>query len=648
MALHSSDNRVQVLPNGEVMQDGNFSFDLALDQLGIFSTQKRSKKGLKAITDFKGINKNLEKLKVLVGTKDEIGVSATNKNSSSLHFTLNNVVKAGISYPKHSEQKVDYWRVGWDGLNDDTNIKLFEGQELEFSMTIEGMPVTFFNSTDSYTVKVPIIIPGAEPTCGVDGTYNCEPVSCKDHVIQLVKSLNNYELPTGRKLSELFDIYPILSTPSVIANKVTYKYWELEYCGSGGRDELGKVQAQYPGVQVFRDTMSDKFVMFAESAYIPVDFEMTKKDILKGCDTCPTGYTEVADGLLYSVILEDDGTDKSADVLAISTNAVAGSAVKTGQNFGIGYYLVTLTDELTDTEKNTFITANPTATILSLGTKSAHCTNAEVAKFKWVETGSCDASTADYEIMLADDCHGDKLEELQAHYPNLVISKLQTANCVTSYGTRVVTDFSCSKGCSQAIVEQVFTAEAPKPYGINNFWTPVVTTPSGDNTIKCGFEIKAKPVIINPKECVIDKLPFIMTSTRISNLAGGYQLDYTMTSRRVDRTFNVIQLERAQDLDNLGGNLRGWERRGNIYFKNEQYSKNPIERDIKGTQSKLDGLVQYAFGYFEIEQAVKAGINEREYTNITYGFLVPYGKTKELEDVLKSLASSAEVPFLIQ
>lgn len=647
MALHGPDNRVQVLPNGEVMQDG-FSFELALDQLGIFSTKQRTKKGLKAITDFKGIDKNLEKLKILVGTNDEIGVSATNKNSSSKHFVLRDVVKAGIAYPKQQEQKTDYWRVGWDGLNDKTNIKLFEGQELEFSMTIEGMPVTFFNSTDSYTVKVPIIIPGAEDVCGVDGVCNCEPVACKDHVVALVKSLNNYEFPTGRKLSELFDIYPILSTPSVITDKVTYKYWELEYCGSGGRDELGKVQAQYPGVKVVKDTMSDKFVLFAEQAYTPVDYEATKKDILKGCDTCPAGYTEVPDGLLYSVILEDDGLDKKADVLAISTNAVAGSAVKTGQNFGVGYYLVTLSQELTDVEKNAFVTANPTATTLALGTKSAHCTNAEAVKFKWVAKSTCDATTAQYEIMLADDCNGDKLEDLQAHYPDLVITKGATANCITKYSTKVVSDFSCNEGCSQSIVEQVFSTKAPKPFGINNFWSPVVVDSNGDTAIKCGFEIKAKPVIINPKECVIDKLPFIMTSTRIVNISGGYQLDYTMTSRKVDAPFNVQQLERAQDLDNLGGNLRGWEQRGNIYFKNEQYSSDLIERDIKGTQSKLDGLVQYALGYVEIEQAVKAGINEREYTNITYGFLVPYGKTKDLEDVLKSLSSSAGVPFLIQ
>lgn len=647
MSLHSSDIRPQVLPNGEVMQEGN-SFDLAIDQFGIFSTKQRSKNGLKAISNFDGIHRNLEKLKMLVGTNDEVGVSATNKSSSSKHFVLDEVVKAGISFPKNTEQKVDYWRVGWDGLNDDTNIKLYEGQETEFQMTIEGMPVTFFNTSDSYTVKVPIIVPNSLPECGVDGTYSCEPISCKGETIKLVKALNNYALPTGRTLSELFDIYPILSTPSITTDKVEYKYWEMEYCGSGGRDELGKVKAQYPGVTVERDTMSDKFVLFAEASYTPADFEVSKKDILKGCSTCPAGYTEVKDGLLYSVEIEDEGEDKTALVKAISTNVVADSVIKTAQNFGVGYYLVTLSKELTTAEKEAFILANKTAVVWSLGAKKAHCTDATTAKFKWVQTSTCEASTAEYEIMLADDCEGDKLEDLQREYQDLVITKGATANCVTKYKTKVVTDFSCNEGCSDAIVEQVFSAKAPRQFGVNNFWTPVIKAEDGDVAIKCGFEIKAKKVVINPKECVIDKLPFIMTSTRIASLSGGYNIDYTMTTRRVERPFNVLQLERAQDLDNLGGNLRGWEKRGNIYFKNEQYSSDAVERDIRGTQTKLDGLVQYAFAYFEIDQKTKAGINEREYTNITYGFLVPYGNTADIETVLKSLASSAKVPFLIQ
>ena len=647
MALQGSDKRVQVLPHGEVMQSGN-SFELALDQLGIFSTKQRSSNGLKAISDFKGIDKNAEKLKILVGSPNEIGVSATNKNNSSVPFYLNEIVKAGISFPKLTEQKVDYWRVGWDGINDDTALKFYEGQETEFQLTLEGMPVTFFNSGDQYTVKVPIIVPNPKDVCGVEGEYNCEEVSAKGVVIDLVKSLNDYELPTGRKLSEILDIYPIFSVPSDYTAVKTKNYFELAFKGANDLHMLGKVQAQYPSAIVTKDTMDEKFVLIADSSFTPSDFELDKKDILKGCSTCPTGYNEVEDGFLYAVALEDAGSDKKTAVTAISTNVVADSVVKVGQEFGVGYYLVTLSEVLTEAEKTSFVATNPTAVVTELGKKSAHCTNEAVVKYAWVKKGKVEAITAEYQLMLADDCSGDKLDKLSKAYPDLEISKVKTQNCVTTYKTEVITNYTFSEGCSQEIVEQIFKAEAPRPYAINNFWSPIVPEVVGDNTIKAGFEIKSKPVIINPSEPVLEKLPFIMTSTRILALSGGYQLDYSAVSRRVDRPFNVFQLERAQDLDNLGGNLRGWEKRGNIYFKNEQYSRNPIERDFKGTQSKLDGLVQYAFAYVEISKSNKAGINGREYTDITYGFLVPYGNTKKIEEVFKSLASSAGVPFLIQ
>lgn len=649
MALHSSDKRVQVLPNGEVMQDG-YSFGLAIDQLGVFSVKQKSKNGLKAISDFNGIDKNFEKLKMLVGTDDTEGVTGSNKNSSSIHFTLDEVSKVGIAYPKNQEQKVDYFRIGWNGVDEDTTLKFYEGQDLEFQFTMEGMPVTLFNASDRYTVKVPISIPSAEDVCGVDGEFNCAPVSCKDHTVELVKAINNYVLPTGAKLSTYFDVYPIFSVPTEVTEEIVYKYWELEYCGSGNVNELGKVQAQYPGenVTIKRDTMSDKFVLFAPGAYTPKAYGVAKADVLKGCDTCPQGYTEIEDGFLYSVVLEDDGEDSVEAVEALTANVVAESTVKSGQDHGVGYYILVASKPITDAERKAFITANPTARILDLGKKSAHCANSEVVEFNWVEKSQCTATEHAFEILLADDCEGNRLEELQRQYPDLEITVGESANCVTKYTTKVVTDFSCNDGCSSEIVEQVFTAKAPKPFGVNNFWSPVLTTDEGEETVACGFEIKAKPVVMNPSEAVLDKLPFIATSTRISSISGGYPLDYSMTTRKVGRAFNVLQLERAQDLDNLGGNLRGWEKRGNIYFRNEKYSKDPVQRALTNTESKLDGLTQYALAYIEVDQAIKVGMNHRGHTSITYGYLVPYGKTEKIEEVLKSLASSAGVPFLIK
>ncbi len=169
-----------------------------------------------------------------------------------------------------------------------------------------------------------------------------------------------------------------------------------------------------------------------------------------------------------------------------------------------------------------------------------------------------------------------------------------------------------------------------------------------EETVSCGFEIKAKPVVMNPSEAVLDNLPFMATSTRISSISGGYPLDYSMTTRKVGRSFNVLQLERAQDLDNLGGNLRGWEKQEIFTLEMRNMSQDTVQRALTNTESKLDGLTQYALAYVEVDQTIKVGMNHRGHTSITYGYLVPYGKTEKIEEVFKSLASAAGVPFLIK
>lgn len=656
MALHSSDNRhLGVSPFGTIMTSG-YSLDLGLDQAGIFSKspRKTTQKGLKALSTFEGIDKSLEKIAILYGTKKDSGRMGSDKNSRTVDFSLNQVKKVGIAHPKQTKQKVDYWRVGWNGVNDETTFKFNRGQTLEFSMTIGGTPVSFFNSSSVYTVKVPVNIPNVDSVgvCGELGEV-CEPIDCREHTLRLVKDLNNYYLPGGQLLSDYFDIYPIFSAPTVGTKKAVYKQWTLEYCGFGGLHELSAVSAQYPGVKVTRDTMSGKFVIFAPSTYTPAPFIQTKQAILKGCEDCPDNYDLIEDGFVYAVALEDNGVDKKAVVQALP-NALPVSAVKTGQDFGVGHYSVVLSQELTANEEKTFIDSNPGAILKYAGTKKAFCAPADEVLADWVEGGECVATEATYRILVPDDCNGSRFEEIKAAYPDLTITQVNSTNCVSQFETKVMTSFSCSEGCSPSIIEQVFSSEAPAHFGLNLYWFPVEDVVPTNLDLKCGFEIKAKPVILSSSECTIEDLPFVMTSARIISLSGGYPIDYSLNSIVPVGTWSVLQLERAQDLDNLGGNLRGWEQKGRFYFQNEKPYRTVIERELTGTQTRLDNLTQYSDLFVTIEGSNKAGINDKEYTYITYHILLPYGRTSEygnmteLEETFRNLASAAGVPFEIK
>src|SRR5690606_33956395 len=200
--------------------------------------------------------------------------------------------------------------------------------------------------------------------------------------------------------------------------------------------------------------------------------------------------------------------------------------------------------------------ANETATLKYVGTRQAFCENETPETHAWDECGECEASRATYRIRVPDECNGARLAEIQAAYPDLTLTQVVNQNCVSVFETTVETTLSCDEGCNPALVQQVFTSEAPRKFGLDNYWYPVEAEDEEGTTTKCGFEIKGKPIIMNPGESMIDDLPFIMTSSRVIALSGGYPIDYSMNSIVPKGTWSVLRLERAQDLDNLGGHLR--------------------------------------------------------------------------------------------
>lgn len=668
MALHAPTVRhLGVSPSGAVMKTGG-SIDLPLDTLGIFSkdAKKTTKKGLKALGSFAGIDKNSEKLAILFGTKKDAGRMGSTKNSRTLDFTLADVKKVGISHPKVAEQTFDYFRVGWDGVNSDTTFKFHKGQTLEFQMTIGGTPVTFFNNADHYTVRQLINIPNSDfDYCTELDQTICTPVDCRESTITLAKNLNDYRLPGGMVLSDFYDIYPIFNTPSTNASAVEYTYYELGYLGFGGDHELSKVAAQYPGDEVKRDTFTNKFVIVRPTSEgAPAAYAEYSDALLKGCEDCPSGYSLIEGGVVYGIALEDDGADMSsviagvaADPLAVPPveaviglpGVVAGSVVKTGQDMGVGHYIVVLTDQLTDAEVDAFVETNPTAIVKFAGVKEDFCNKANSTTHAWTVAGTCEASTAKYRIMVPDDCNGTRLAEVQAAYPDLTVTQVSNANCVSVFETTVETSLSCDEGCNSAIVEQVFTSEAPKPFEIGVYWYPVVTEAAAGATL-CGIEIKGKPVVLNANDVSYDELPFIMTSARIISVSGGYHVDYSMNAMApATPSFRVLQLDRARDLDNLGGSsLKEWEQKGRFYFQNEKPYRSQVERLLTGTQSRLSGLTQYSDLFVTIEKSNKSGIEDRSYTSMSYHVLVPFGRTTEMEVLLRELAGAAGVPFEIK
>lgn len=642
MALHGNDIRLLgVSPLGAVLETGG-SFELGINQVGVFSKDSKKsskKKGLKNAGDFSGIDPKFEKLSAIIGSPK---TDFDSKNNRTIDFTLSDISKVGVIRPTQLTQEVDYFRVGWDGINDNTSLTFKKGQSLELSVTIGGVAVTFFNESCShYTVKVPVIVPNAiRPTVCEEMGDICSPVDCRENTLKLVKDLNNHTFPGGDKFSKYFDVHPIFSKIKGVENKKKYNYWTLKYCGFGGLSEMSAVSSQYPGYDIKRDTMTGEFILLAEDSFSPQPFKSTTASLIKGCESCPDGFTQSKGGYVYAVAIPDNGEVKDVvDKPADST------IQKTGQEGALGHYVISTPKKITVADYDKMVASNKTATFFFAGSVADFCSSSVTQESAWVKKDSVITTVDTYRIVVPDACDGSVLEDLQSRYEGLKVTEIKRSNCLGLYETTVETVSSKTSGCNVAIVQDVFTSEAPSRYDLNVYWFPYSAKEADDYSVKCGFEIKSKPIILNAPEIISEDVPFIATSTRIENLSGGYPLDYSLNSFVPENQWSLTQLSRAKDMDNLGGNLRHWEKQGLFYFRETPQGANGIERELTNTQSLLDGLSQYGAVYFGVNKDNRAGINSREHVGITYTILAPIGRLQSLADYFKKLASASGVPF---
>lgn len=642
-------DRYLFVPEGSVMTEG-YSADLAKGQIGLFDMQAISKKGATAVDTVAGAHPSFSKFEVRLGVENKTSRTLSNKPAKTLTFSMKDVVKAWVGAPHVTEQEFDEWYVGYDGFDSTKSLVFKPGESFQLDLMVWGKPLGFMTGTKAteHNVRHTITIDESFDFCTEEDP--CEAVDCKTYTLNAVKELNNYSLFTGEKLSKYFYINPVIS-PADTPVLTEYTLYELAYCGSEGGNEIGKVQAQYPGVEIVRDDLSLNFQMLIPTADgAPEDYVTTLPSIIPGCEGCPEGYDTIEGGYAYVIQTDDAGEDLSSDVEAALPYVITDSVVKSGQTYNVGYYIALTEQKLTAAELASFAGAsfNVATSIVYVGEKGALCSNDDTVEISWVEVATANATTKNFEIILADDCNGSRLTELQEAYPDLVITPASTpapANCLRKYTTTVMTDIVFPNGCPNSdVIAQVYTAEAPFAFGVNSFWVEVAEEETSGNL--CGIHIKAKPVIVNALgECLIDELPFVATSMRVKP-AGGYITNMYLNNPVVNRPFATLQVGFAKDLDNLGGNMRGFEKQGRYYFQNESYDKNIYTRASLGLENQLEGLTQYTTYAFEVNRMKHAqGFGGMVNESIVYHMIAPAGQSQDVEALLNTIAGSAGVPI---
>lgn len=431
MGLNRAFDRPFFVIGGAVKKTGG-SLDLAKGQLALIDQSVTTANGAKVVTSTAGKDKKAKDFVLRLGVADrEANRSYSNKDESTMPFSLSDIVDLKVSAPERTEQSFDEVIIGYDGMNADTAFNFQTGDAyFRLSLELKGGAVAFRGGKgDTEMVNINVEVPECDPFNNCDQCDECSTVDCKEITIEAIERLKRKQLTGGLTVDQLIDITPVFSCDTdADLTEIAYNWYCLEVCDTGTDEALALVAAQYdaPVKRIDRVGPTSKYqVLLPATAGAPADYSQTIASIIKGCEDCPAGYTEVPGGFVYSVTIEDDGVDLTLQFEANIPGIVAGTTVKSdGENYGVGFYTFVTDDKLTDTEIATFLglgAPHSTATFSKPMEVASICTNDDVTDIAWVQCGSCNVIEETYTIVLPDnECGEDRLAELNAAYDTTV------------------------------------------------------------------------------------------------------------------------------------------------------------------------------------------------------------------------------------
>ena len=636
--VHSSISKPQAISS--VLTSG-YAGNLTKGQLAIVKDKAKKGLGAEVVADFAGMSKN-DRIQIRVGeltTPGNLRIKEV-KSASTGFFPLDSVIEISAHVPSQTEVKVDHLEVGYDGINAGTGLFIPEGKSATVDLMLYGEVASMFFGQSEYLITKEV--------------YRPEGATMQEVIQGIVKELKEEKVPTATgwasvtdQLSQFLEIGIIDSSNEALAG-TDWTFSTVIIPDAGESNDLAVVQAQYPSYKVeVADRKADKTVyrILHPASVTLSNVSLTEYDTLnKGCEECLAGYSTIVGGVVYHVSLEDDGTDQTGLVDNLP-GYVATTAVKLGNNAGVGSYSIVLDDELTQAEINSFIATNnisSTAVISKRGTLQEVCTDSTTVTYAWSAEKTCKASVKQFSITLPDtECGTSRLAELQAYYPDLTIVEAKAGGCKRVYSTSVVTNLVCEE-CDD-IYLQGFEANAPENFE-GNAWVDFVG--AYDENAEMGIFVKGKPFFLYPEQYEEDFIPYIETSLKVKSLTFGAKgsLLLNFDGNIYDPETEYAQSRRiayAQDVNNGAEELFGAERMGDLHYTNKDIHKKNLFARANLSQERIlkyhKKYVQYAVK-FKDNGLSQMGASRSDITHESR-FIVEYGRHQALETILNKLAA---------
>lgn len=440
--LHSSHSKGQIVT--DVLTSGYIAKP-AKGQLAFVKNKAVKGKGSEVVSDFTGMNKK-ERIAIRVGVGEMPNNLRTVEvpNAGTGFFSLDSILEIKSHVPSQVDLKVDHLEVGYNGITASTALYIPEGKSATLDIMVYGEVASTFFGDDEYLISMEV--------------YRRVGETMQEAIRKAVKELKEHSIPTGtgwssitEELSQFLEIGIIDSSSGALIG-TDWTFSSVSIVDAGESNDLASVQAQYPAYKVKRTAREDgvsTYTILHPTSVILANITVVNVNVKnKGCADCPSGYSLLTGGVVYSVALEDDGTDQTTLVSTLP-GYVATTVKKIGNDNGVGTYLIVLDNALTNVEKTAFLATNAIASTTSfteLGTVEKACKKELTTTQPWTPGKTCVTSTKKFTITLPDnECGESRLTELQTAYPDLVIqagipnsNAIQTVTMVNNTEFRVI------------------------------------------------------------------------------------------------------------------------------------------------------------------------------------------------------------------
>lgn len=619
---------VFVSNNPSLLAQGSTVDKLAVGQIGIID----SKTSLGVTSPTYATSKALE---FVLGTPD-LGDQPLLSGVPNSHI-FSKIVKGknitGFRGKKAKKGKAQIVAVGFSGdVTDTDSLLVKKGETKRLYVTLTGRPIDKLYTKQGLTRSYVF-----ESTVATD----CQDTCATENPIVVAESIAK-QINADKFVNRFIKASVVKSCEPALGPETTrtvYKF-QLKVADTQDNQALGLVQSQYPDLHVKRVGVEginsvyeiQKLVNSAPSA-----FSNAGITLIPDCDTCPSGYTKEVAGFVYTVVAEDANADISSTIATKIKDAhptVTANVTKLSND----NYVVVLDASLSASQIKTAIEASSgpavSSVVFKYQTNRSLCVLTTASTVAWAAAGTLTEFTKKYRITLGDTVCGDlRLKELQAAFPNLVVSTVDTnGSCVHTYETTVYSN-PVEVGCS---VESISFAKPDAFDGVQWVEVPAAAIPT--NTVcKAGIKIQVAFVDRNTNECTFDYFPYENDTVHVT--ASTFEPNYNEHPNKSEWAFK--QLQGVEYPAGSGDFVRRLEKESLSYELRER-SFDPVVRQNEGFEFNAQAgkfYDEYALD-FEFDYSV-GGWGKKYSENYTLRFFFPEGTGKAFETAINAYLTSA-------